>query len=143
MHRCNPPVGADMHARAINAVPAAVGWPLDDAQHDGDAEIGRGLAHKAQMASLDLDSLIQIMGMDVFLQGRFEARAIRVLNPEGIARCQRFPEYNEAAILASSSKRRCSSARAYIMAASGRAPFRYARSNSCIDSSMRLAVLLR
>ena len=51
------------------------------------------------MPGLDLNRLTGIMGVDFFLHGGVEARAVGALDPEGVARHQRLAEGHQPAAL--------------------------------------------
>ena len=87
----------DVHQRSVQAVPAAVGGALDDAQVDRDPALRGNLAQRPQMPGFDLQRLIQVVGVDLFLNGGVEAGPIGQLDPERVAGHERLAKGDQPA----------------------------------------------
>ncbi len=59
---------------------------------------GAGIANGLQVAVLDSDGLLDIVGIELFLGFGLELCAVGTLDPERVPRYQRFTEYGKIGI---------------------------------------------
>jgi len=79
-------------------VTAAIRGALNDAEINGNVVFSGRLAYGGQIAVLDRNCLARVVRKQGFLQCGFEFRTIGALDPERIARDERFAEYYELTI---------------------------------------------
>ena len=101
MHRADFAAAVDINHRAIQAVAAAVGGPLDDSEIDRNAAFGGCFANAVEVAVLNRDGLTDIVCVQGLLQTGLEFRTVSAFNPKWIAGHQRFAEGDEFATLSS------------------------------------------
>ena len=92
MHRDDAVRGRDGDAAGVDAVPTAVPWSLDDAEHHGHAMARRRVHDGVEMPGLDLHRLIEIVGVQHLLHVTVEPCAVGLLDPERVSGHERFGE---------------------------------------------------
>ena len=95
VHRADLARRRHVDERGVEAVPAPVGRALDAAEDDRDAVSGGRLPQRVQVAALDLDRLIHVVGVQLLLGARVEARPVGPLDPERIARAEGLAKGHE------------------------------------------------
>lgn len=92
-------VGSDMHTRTVHAVTAPIKGPLNDAEQNCNFQVSGGLAHGVQMTRLNLNGLVQIMGMEFFLLSGIKLCAVCMFNPKRVARHKGLAKGDKSAAL--------------------------------------------
>ncbi len=97
VHRLDDALGIDVNERAVQTVTTPVSCALDAADDHSDLMLDRGITEQLQMSRFDLHGLMQIVGMDLFLNRRIKAGAIGTLDPKRVSRQQRLAERDQLA----------------------------------------------
>ena len=91
--------GVDVDEGGIEAVTAAIRRPFDAPQVDGDLFVGAELGERVEMARFDLNGVVHVVGVDIFLHGGVELGAVGAFDPERVAGEEGFAEGDELGLL--------------------------------------------
>jgi hypothetical protein len=97
MHGTDLALSVDIHHGAIQAVAAAVGGTLNNAEVDGDLARGSCFADVSKVTIFYRNGLTDVVRIQFLLQLGFEFRAASAFNPEWVAGQQSFTEGDQIA----------------------------------------------
>lgn len=92
MHRSDVALRIDKRERSVQAESPALRAALDEAEVDRDPKIARKAAQPVQLAPVQVNRLLCVMGEQFLLPWALETSTVAELGPEGVARQQRFAE---------------------------------------------------
>ena len=99
MNRTDGSFGIDVDQGRVETVPAPVQRTLDDADNDRNLAFGGQFAEWSQVSGFDLNGVVHVVGVDLFLHRRVETSAVGALDPEWVARQQSLAERDQIASL--------------------------------------------